>query len=43
MEKVGVPNQLHTVPGGGHGRFSLDESIEIYEVIRSFLKKHGLE
>ena len=43
LEKVGVPNQLHTVPGGGHGRFSLDESIEIYEVIRSFLKKHGLE
>lgn len=43
LEKVGVPNQLHTVPGGGHGRFNLDESIEIYEVIRGFLKKHGLE
>ncbi len=42
LNEAGVPNQLHTVPGGGHGRFSLDEYQMIYAVIRGFLKEHGL-
>ena len=42
LNEAGVPNQLHTVPGGGHGRFSMDEYQMIYDVISGFLKEHGL-
>ena len=42
LNEAGVPNQLHTVPGGGHGRFSEDEYQMIYDVISGFLKEHGL-
>ena len=42
LDAAGVTNQLHTVPGGGHGRFSDSETIEIYETIFSFLARHGL-
>ena len=42
LDEVGVANQLHTVPGGGHGNFSADQYQVAYEVIRSFLKEHGL-
>ncbi len=40
LDRAGVPNRLHTVPGGGHGNFSLDEYQEIYDVIRGFLAEH---
>ena len=39
LEKAGVENQLHTVPGGGHGGFSLEQSIEAFAVIREFLAR----
>lgn len=42
LDAAGVTNELHTVPGGGHGRFSDSETIEIYGKIFSFLARHGL-
>lgn len=40
LTRAGVPNQLHTVPGGGHGNFTVAEYQDIYEVIREFLEHH---
>jgi acetyl esterase/lipase len=40
LEKAGVPNQLVTVPNGGHGGFSVEENLRIYAAIRAFLDKH---
>ena len=40
LEKAGVANSLHTVPGGGHGGFSLAQYNEAFAVIRSFLAQH---
>ena len=42
LDEAGVPNQLHTVPGGGHGNFTVEEYQVAYEVIRKFLKEQGL-
>ena len=42
LEKVEVPNQLITVPGGRHGQFPPEERLRIYAAIRDFLTKHGL-
>jgi acetyl esterase/lipase len=42
LNKVGAPNQLHTVPGGKHGGFTREESLRIFSVIREFLTKHNL-
>ncbi len=42
LNEAGVPNQLHTVPGGGHGNFTVEEYQVAYEVIRKFLKEQGL-
>jgi acetyl esterase/lipase len=42
LDEAGVPNQLHTVPGGGHGNFTVEEYQAAYEVIRKFLKEQGL-
>lgn len=43
LSAAGVDNELHTVPGGGHGRFSRDETIAIFETIQAFLARHGLD
>lgn len=40
LQKTGVSNQLVTVPKGGHGGFTVDESLRIYAAIRNFLTKH---
>jgi len=40
LDVAGVPNQLLTVAGGGHGGFSVDENQEIYAAIRAFLHAH---
>lgn len=40
LDDAGVPNRLHTVPGGGHGGFSVEEYQEAYEVLRGFLERH---
>ena len=42
LERAGVPNRLHTVPGGRHGGFSRDETLKIFSVIREFLGAHNL-
>ena len=40
LAKVNVPNQLVTVPGGGHGGFSAEERVRIYLAIREFLTRN---
>ncbi len=42
LNQAAVPNELLTIFGGRHGRFSPAEKRKIYEVIRSFLIKHDL-
>jgi acetyl esterase/lipase len=42
LSKAGVPNQLLTIPGGGHGQFKPDERTKIFATIREFLAQHGL-
>ncbi len=40
--ELGVPNELHTVPGGRHGGFDREQTLAIFETIRRFLSQHGL-
>ena len=40
LAHAGVTNRLHTVPGGGHGGFTVDEYQDVYEVSRAFLEEH---
>jgi acetyl esterase/lipase len=42
LAKVNVPNQLLTIPGGGHGNFTPEQRDKIYITIREFLVKNGL-
>lgn len=42
LSKAGVPNQLHTIRGGNHGGFTLEENLEAMRVIRDFLKGRGI-
>ena len=42
LTKAGVPNQLVTIPGGKHGRFTNDERVMVFLAIRDFLTKQGL-
>lgn len=42
LKKAGVPNELITIPGGGHGGFSPIESQRISVAIRAFLSKQGI-
>jgi len=42
LAKVGVSNELVTVPGGGHGNFNPEERTRIYAKIREFLARNGL-
>ena len=42
LDRAGVSNEFHTVPGGGHGGFSREETLEIFEKIHRFLRQHGL-
>ena len=42
LEDAGVANELHTVPGGGHGGFNREETLDIYQTIQTFLDRHGL-
>ena len=42
LEAAGVPNELVTVAGGGHGRFSAAEYQRVHAAIRAFLARHGL-
>jgi acetyl esterase/lipase len=42
LDEAKAPNQLMTIPGGGHGSFKRDEFIRIYAAIREFLHRHGI-
>ncbi len=42
LDEVGVPNELHTVPGGSHGGFNREQTLAIFETIQRFLSQHGL-
>jgi acetyl esterase/lipase len=43
LNKVGTPNQFHTVPGGKHGGFTREQRVEIYKVIGDFLAQNGIK
>ena len=42
LDAAGVENELLTIPGGKHGRFTQDEAAKIDGAIRAFLAQHGL-
>lgn len=42
LEAAGARHELHTVAGGGHGRFASDETVKIFERIHRFLSDHGI-
>ncbi len=42
LDDSGVPNELVTIPGGGHGSFSPGHTLEIDRKIRAFLMKNGI-
>lgn len=42
LEAAGVPNELVTVRGGGHGGFPEAENVRIYQAIRRFLRTHDV-
>jgi len=42
LKRAGVANELFTVPGGKHGRFTNEERVKVYTAIRGFLEKSGL-
>jgi dipeptidyl aminopeptidase/acylaminoacyl peptidase len=42
LTKVGAPNELVTIPGGGHGNFKAEQRTMAYTKIREFLVKNGL-
>jgi acetyl esterase/lipase len=44
LEKAGVPNELVTVKGGAHGRFSNIEMVQIYNIVlKQFIINKGNE
>jgi len=42
LTQAGVPNELMTVVGGGHGGYSAEEYVLIYKTLREFLGKYHL-
>jgi acetyl esterase/lipase len=42
LDEAGVPNQLVTVRGAGHGGFSRSDLVSGFAAIREFLRKHGI-
>jgi acetyl esterase/lipase len=42
LKKVGVPAELVTIPGGGHGNFPRDQVLLAWTAIEAFLAKNGL-
>jgi dipeptidyl aminopeptidase/acylaminoacyl peptidase len=42
LTKVGTPNELFTIPGGGHGNFKPEQRTQAYMKIHEFLVKNGL-
>ena len=42
LDDAAVPNEMYTVPGGGHGGFNRAQTLKIYGTIQQFLGRHGL-
>ncbi|MBT8145864.1 MAG: alpha/beta hydrolase [Gammaproteobacteria bacterium] len=42
LNETNVKHQLLTIPGGGHGRFSAEERVMIYQAVQQFLSEAGL-
>ena len=42
LAETNVPNQLITIPGGGHGGFTAQQRNRIYVTIREFLAENGI-
>lgn len=42
LDKAGVKNVLHTIPGGGHGGFKLEQVQGAYKGMQGFLHELGL-
>ena len=42
LDGADIPNELVTIPGGGHGGFSNDEMLRIFSAIDAFLDNHGI-
>lgn len=42
LKKVGVPAELFTVPGGGHGNFPREHVLRAWTAIEAFLTKNGV-
>lgn len=42
LTTAGVPNELVTIPGGGHGNFKADERVRAFKEIRAFLEKNHI-
>jgi acetyl esterase/lipase len=42
LTAAGVPNQLLTIPGGGHGGFGNDQTRKAYAQIFEFLRRNGV-
>jgi acetyl esterase/lipase len=42
LDKAGVPNQLVTIRGGGHGGFKREELLSSYAAVRRFLRQHNV-
>lgn len=42
LDKAGVPNQLVTIRGGGHGGFKRQEILSSYAEVRKFLRQHNV-
>ncbi len=42
LEAAGAKHELHTVPGGAHGGFTREQTVEIFTTIQRFLNDHGI-
>jgi len=42
LTQAGVPNQLYTVRRGGHGGYSHEQNIELFNALRGFLDRYHL-
>jgi acetyl esterase/lipase len=42
LEQAGAEHELHTVPGGAHGGFTLEQTTQIFDVIQNFLDETGI-
>ncbi|MFH0991108.1 MAG: prolyl oligopeptidase family serine peptidase [bacterium] len=42
LEKAAVLNELMTIPGGKHGRFTKEENLQIEATMKAFLSKSNI-